>query len=129
MIRTRSDPSKMALPCKNWIVTPLAQGQKPVCQLIDNLVLPRPYFFQVDLRFTESDAHIAGALGIVQELGKKKKRLGRNTSAKQALTPRPALQIDQRDFHPQIGCSECGRVTSRPCANDEDLGFMASTLS
>ena len=73
------------------------------------------------LRLGEFDAPFGHLGRFADHLGDVQQGLRRNAAAQQAGAAEPRIGLDDRDFQPQVGGQERGRVAARPAAEDHNF--------
>ena len=96
---------------------------KPAGEFADDLLLERIDSLQVDLRFTEIDPVSLHVFGFGDDLRGMQQRLRRNAADIQANAAEHLVALHEDDFLTEVRGAKGGRVTARPGAEHDDLGF------
>ncbi len=94
------------------------QFVKPVCEPLDDAVLPASQRSEIDLGVLKGEAPLARFARFVDQTGHVQQRFGGDAPAMQTDAAWLGIVADQRYLHSQFGSVESGRVTAGAAADD-----------
>ena len=102
------------------------QMRDALVQLLGNATRPLHNGVNIRAYTRSSQAVIAGMLHIVIDLRRPQQCLGRNASPVEA-NPAKIFTFDNRDFQPKLRCANCGNISTRARAEDDQIIISHST--
>ena len=92
-------------------------------QALDHAILPATDCRRVKGRRAKAHAMRTHRLGVVDDLGDMKQRLGRDAADIEADAAEGRARVDQNDVLPEIGGAESGGVAAGPGAQNQNVGL------
>src|SRR5205823_491989 len=101
----------------------LGQRGEPAAERVDDLQPVAADAVDVDLRLAELNAEQGRIASVGDQLGGVQQGLGRNAADAEAGTAEAVGVVNKDDGHPLVGGEECGNISSRPAADDNQFVF------